>query len=182
MKLYEVLDTAIMYLNLSDEIRVTGDRTPLTNKKLKTLIRCANVIISEIASDYLPLKEKQIVTVIDNKVSYQSFDRRVIDVEKVIKDDEIIPFTVYPNYLEIESEGEVEILYHYLPQEISLDDEVPYGVNLSPVTLASGIAAEYSLVNNMYEEALSFERKFKEGLINNMSSPKSRYIKARRWL
>ncbi|MGI6701014.1 MAG: hypothetical protein ACOX3U_00880 [Christensenellales bacterium] len=183
MKLNEVIDTALVYLNLNDEIKVTGaDLTPLSNRKLRILLRCANIVYSEIASDYMPLKAKETLVAIDNKVAYQSFSRRVIEVVKVVKDGANIPFSAYPNYLEVNAQGEVEIIYHYLPQEISLDDEIEYGVGLSPTAFAAGIAAEYSLVNGMYDEAVAFDRKYREALIGGMSRSKSGYIKGRRWL
>ena len=183
MKLNEVLEIAIMYLNLSDELKVTGEnRTPLSNRKLKILIRCANVIYGEIASDYMHLLAKDTLVVIDNKVSYQSFNNRVIDIVGVEKNGERVNFTIYPNYLEVDAAGEVDIKYNYLPVDLGLDDEIAYGINLAPTTFASGIAGEYSLVNNLYEEAVAFERKFKEGIRSNLSIKKSKYVKERRWV
>lgn len=182
MKLNEVLDIAIMYLNLSDELNVTGAvRTPVNNKKLKSLLRCANVVYSEIASDYMPLKDSITLNVSENKVSYQSFPRRVIDVVKVIIDGVNVKYIMYPNYLRVEAQGNVEIDYHYLPEDIALDDELDYSVKLAPTTFAAGIAAEYALINNMYEEAVAFERKFREGLRSNSTVKKSQHIKGRRW-
>ncbi len=183
MKLYEVMEIALMYLGLNDEIKVQGgNRTPISNKKLKILLRCANVIYGEIASDYLGLKKKETLAVIEGKIAYQSFAQRVIDVIKVLKDGEKIDFTVYPNYLEVSGQGLVDVVYHYLPEDLTLDDEIAYGTGLSPVTFAAGIAGEYSLVNNMYDEAFAFEKKFREGLRAALTSGKSRHIKARRWI
>lgn len=182
MKLYEIIDIALTYLNLSDEIKVIGlNRTPITNKKLKVLLRCANIIYSEIASDYMPLKAKETITVDDNIIKYSVFSKRIIDIVKILKDNQMVNFTLYPNYIEVNAEGDVEVIYNYLPNEITLDDDIAYGIKLSPITFAAGVAGEYALVMNMYEEALAFERKFKEGIINNVSEKKSRYLKKRRW-
>lgn len=183
MKLYEILDIAIMYLGLEEELVVQGaNRTSLNNKKIKCLIRCANTIYSEIATDYMRLRHKEKIYAIDNRVSYQSFEKRIIDIEKIIKENKAISYTIYPNYLEVSEDGELEIIYHYLPKELELDSEVAYNVCLAPTTFASGVASEYALVNNMYDEALVYERKFKEGMRANQHNKKSQTIKSRRWL
>lgn len=184
MKLREIIDIAITYLNLNDELKVLGvNTTPLSNKKLKLLIRCANVVNTEIATDFIRLVNTEKMTVEGGKVDYHGFSKRVIDIVSVIKEGERIRFTAYPNYLAIgETDGEVEINYNYLPEEIGLDDEMAFSARVSPTTFAAGIVAEYSLVNNMYEEAVAYERKFRDGLKANISRNAAGYVRSRRWV
>jgi hypothetical protein len=183
MKLNEVLDIAVMYLGLDGEIKTTGEnRTPVTNPKLRTLIKCANVVYSEIASDYMRLPFKEEITAVEGRIVFTSFTRRVIDVVSVRKDGAVVPFTVYPDYLEVDADGALEIKYHYLPNELELDSDIAAGISLTIATFAAGIAGEYALINGMYEESVAYERKFKEGILSNLQSARPKYLKCGRWL
>ncbi len=183
MKLREVVDKAVFYLGLSDELILEGSNaTPETNKKIATLIRCANVIQGEIASDYIPLIAKETVTSDNYELQYSYFSRRLISINSCLYKGRKIKFKVYPTYLEVSENGEIEVQYNYLPEDIGLDDDVPYLATLSPSTFAYGIAGEYAIVNKMYEEAILFERRFKEGMVSDTSIKNATYVKERRWI
>ena len=41
--------------------------------KLKLLVKCANLVIKEIAAEYVPLIEEETVRVVDSKISFEGY-------------------------------------------------------------------------------------------------------------
>ena len=62
MKLKEVIEICLTYLGDEDP---TISSSTKTTAKIKLLVKCANIVMKEIASDYLPLTESKTCVVKD---------------------------------------------------------------------------------------------------------------------
>ena len=77
MLLKEVIMTALTYLG-DEEVALDGEL--VRHPKLSLLSRCANIVLKEIATDYLPITIEEEVVVKEGRISYDAFSRRVLEV------------------------------------------------------------------------------------------------------
>jgi hypothetical protein len=56
------------------------------DKELKLLLRCANLALNEIASEYFHLKTSQEFDTADGRINYGSFVKQAVDIYAVKKD------------------------------------------------------------------------------------------------
>lgn len=177
MKLRESIQLAAAALNLSD---VLGRELNDTDK---LLITCANNCVDEIASEYLPIKKQKTVTVKDGVIAYGELDETVYDVLDV-RDNRgnVVEFCLQPSNIKVERDGEYTVCYCTRPPALGLDDEVPFELKLSPRVLSYGIIAEYLLFGGFYEEAVTYDARFKDALKRATGGFGEKRIRLRRWL
>lgn len=178
MKLKEVIEICLTYLGDEDP---TISSSTKTTAKIKLLVRCANMVIKEIASDYLPLTANKACTVKDGEVEYSTLDYRVKEVLSVKSNGVEVEWSAKPSKLIVKSEGEVDIKYSYLPTDVDLDDECDVDVRVSPVCLAIGACAEYSVIEGNYEQAVMMNDKFMDSIAIACRNNREKKIKGRVW-
>ncbi len=185
MKLKTAIYYASMFLGLEEvseliESGETGDDEQEHEKEL--LLRCANLVVSEIASDWVPLKVRESVVVKGGAIEYVALNKRVVDVYSITdKWGNKVAFREFYDRIMI-ADGEYEIEYSYLPENVGIDDELPFKKNSpSERVIAYGIACEYSIISGMAEEASIFEQRFTDALSIVTKVKKEQKIKRRRW-
>ena len=178
MKLKEVIEICLTYLGDEDP---TISSSTKTTAKIKLLVRCANMVIKEIASDYLPLTANKACTVKDGEVEYSTLDYRVKEVLSVKSNGVEVEWSAKPSKLIVKSEGEVDIKYSYLPTDVDLDDECDVDVRVSPVCLAMGTCAEYCVIEGNYEQAVMMNDKFMDSIAIACRNNREKKIKGRVW-
>ena len=71
--------------------------------------------------------------------------------------------------------------YQYLPKNYDINDVVGYKeTEVSKMTLTSGLAAEYSISEGLFDEAVMWHKRFVDG-VNAITRPKNVKIKSRCW-
>lgn len=178
MKLKEVIEICLTYLGDEDP---TISSSTKTTAKIKLLVRCANMVIKEIASDYLPLTANKACTVKDGEVEYSTLDYRVKEVLSVKSNGVEVEWSAKPSKLIVKSEGEVDIKYSYLPTDVDLDDDCDVDVRVSPVCLAMGACAEYCVIEGNYEQAVMMNDKFMDSIAIACRNNREKKIKGRVW-
>lgn len=167
-----LIDTATL-LKLDNVLNLKelggNDEDTQAKKDLDLLITCVNLIISEIASDYVPLKTIEEVLVKKSKIPYIDLQKPALNI-KSIKDSfgQKRYFKVYPSYIYTDCDGVCHIEYTYLPASIKdLDQATEYqNTKVTSRIIAYGAAREYCLIMSMYEEAQSWDARFKESLLS----------------
>lgn len=138
----------------------------IDSKKRKKLLSCANTIYQELVELYIELKSKEKLLICDGKIFYSNFAKRVKDIISIHKNGIKQTFKLYPLYLEIDEKGEVEIKYTYVPDILSLDDELvlppPYTENM----LSMGVASEYFYRSGLSDEAIFYKNRYDNALLN----------------
>ena len=182
MLLKEVIMTALTYLG-DDEIAL--DKSVVEHPKLNTLLRCANIVIKEIATDYLPLTEQEQVEVKDGRINYDSLSYRVLEVLSVknAKTDAKSLFRHTPSCLELVNKDIqlADVKYNYMPIDVGIDDECPISPLVSAKTVAMGVCSEFCLIEGMYEQSVMFSDRYKEDLRGAVRKKGELRIKPRRW-
>ena len=80
MKVEEVINAALAYLGEND---YDAGKDKAQDDKIKLLERCVNIMLTEIAQEYLPLVDECEVVAENNKFSYEEIPRRVSRIVSV---------------------------------------------------------------------------------------------------
>jgi hypothetical protein len=144
------------------------------------LVRCANLVLGEIAADYLPLSRRDILDSVQGAIMYSSFSRNLIDVRAVLQRGLRHKFRLRPDRVEVPS-GRYEVEYYYLPPKYSLEDVIDYrSAVITARIIAYGVLAEYSIISGMQDDALLWDGRYRDALIG-VSAGGSKRVRARKW-
>jgi len=154
-----------------------------SNYDLRLIVRCANLVLKEVACDYIPLLHKQTITTQDGKIPYTAFEKMLLEVKSIKdKNGNDVRFFSLPNHIEIQ-EGCFEVSYSFIPDDKKFFDEVDFsGTKVSDRVFAYGTVAEYCLICGMYDEALLWERRYKDALCIAARKRTEVVMPRRRWL
>ena len=183
LQLEDVLSTSAFTgtLNANSNPSITADA--ITTRNINLLIRCASLVLGEIASDIMPLKTKQTLSSSSGKILLSALTSKLYKIISVKKDGRKVTFKVYPTYIQLYTDdGSFEVEYNYLPSDkTALTDNIDeVGMFVDARTIAYGIASEYAYISGLFEEAKMWEEKFKNAL-DTKTKLKNYYLKARRW-
>lgn len=183
MELKEAIQLSLTYLG--DEDASVNNKTA-QHPRLKLLVKCANLVIKEIVTDYIPLIETEETETSDGKINYEKLLHRVLEILSVkdMKTGISTNFRMNPTECILENKNiqKAEVRYSYLPVDIDIDEQCPVSPLVSAKTLALGICAEYSLIEGMYEQSVMYSDRFKEDMRTAIRKKGEIKIKPRRWL
>lgn len=172
----ELINTGIFYKLHNDYV----EKHLQTNKELQMLMRCANLVVKEVATEFVPLMHKQTITSHNGQISYAEFDKLLLDVAS-IKDlnGEVVTAYTFPDHIAIE-DGTFVFRYAYIPTDKSFFEDIDDKKTDSKI-FAYGTAAEYCLIKGDYNNALYWERRYKDALYNATSKDTAVILPKRRW-
>ncbi len=186
MKLKEAVYYAAMFMQLDNvcaAIESGGEADEETAKETDRLIRCANLVLNEAASDYLPLKVTERVSSSGLAVKYTDLNKPIIDLLAVTdKSGKNVPIKQYYDRITLPYEGEFDVTYSYAPETVGLEDELPYTERLGARALAYGTAGEYAIISGMTDEAVLWDKRFKDALGLASAVKREMKLPKRRWL
>lgn len=187
MKIREIIKIAAVftarekvYSSLSSSATET-DKTVLSEIDLFT--RLVNLVTSELAASYIPMKKEEKITATDGIVRYSALKENPIKILGVYDSyGNKLSFNVFPEYMRVCGGGEITLIYAYAPANAGLDEETGYTErDVSAEVLALGTAAEYCLTEGRTEEAVAFRKRFSDG-VERFCMPENKRIKRRGWL
>lgn len=180
MTVREILtDSAVLLgrTDISEHLKTNGTDEKL-EKECENLLRLYNMVESEIAVCYKPLKIVQEIVVTGGYVPYSAFSKSPVDVEKVLNGSVSQTFVLTVSGVNTDS-GTLKFIYKYLPSKKSLDDECEYKTG-EERAIVLGVACEYSLATGLYEQAVTWDKRYKDALASACSE-KGGIMKMRRW-
>lgn len=179
MKVEEVINAALAYLGEND---YDAGKDKAQDDKIKLLERCVNIMLTEIAQEYLPLVDEFEVVAENNKFSYEQIPRRVSRIVSVKdKDGNKISFRQRSFSCNVDVNGRLKIAYRYLPSQVKIGEDCDVDPAVSEKTLALGVCAEYSMISGMYEQSEGFAERFREDMRSCVRPSRSVTIKSRGW-
>lgn len=185
----QVVELTATYLQLEEvlEMEELGgtevNPTELTQKNLELLVRCVNLVYQELATDYIPLKHAEEITVSSGEFLFENLTKSIINVLSLKNlDGENKKFKIYPNAIKVEN-GTYQIEYSYLPSEVSLGNEVEaFSGRISERILAYGVASEYSFISGLFEEASMWKKRFEDAVLIASRKKSPLRMPTRRWV
>ena len=164
---------------LSEETSITF--TDREQEKIESLIRCFNFVNQEIASDYLPFLYTEDVEVENSVLSFSTLTKTIINVVE-LKGlfGKNVKYRQYPDYLQVYGKAK-KITYSFLPDDLTLEDDMEFYNGLSARIYAYGVASEYLLIDGLSEDAEIWEERFKESLFVLSRKRSESHLPKRRW-
>ncbi len=149
-------------------------------KSVNQLLRAYNLVLKEIATDYLPLEMKE--TFSGGNVEFSSFSKNPLKIISVLKNGENVEYEIRPASIKIPNGENFEITYSYMPDEQTPADDFPYyGKIVEERAFCYGIASEFCLINGRYDEASNWDSKYRRA-IDTAFKHSAKKIKGRLWL
>ncbi len=198
MKLREIIKLSAIILNLDDVLNgtkiydetydITNEQNVIKNgtveeRTLNLLMRCFNLVYSEIATDYFPLICQEKITVQNGNYKLSDLENRLYKLVKIEDEDYKEPkFKIYDNVLYVKN-GTYTIVYSFVPTKCSLNSEVNnFNGKIVDRIFAYGINKEYCFISGLYEEAESYRLKFEDCIKLCKSNQKNLTLYKRRWI
>lgn len=179
MKINEVIKLSCDFLGLGElksELDAGGE---IENEKLSRLLTCLNLAYEEIVTEYLPILTTEKVGVLGGKVLYSSLSKPISGISCVKNENgEEICYQVSADHIDIDAKS-AEITYQIMPEKCEFGEEV--NVLFPERLLAYGTAREYLFIEGMSDEAILYERRFKEALVNFVRKKSIARLPKRTW-
>lgn len=181
MILRDVLKYAVLYLGYADTIDLDDRQTNEDNsKELKTLVRCANLVYHELLSDYLPIFKKEKICFDKGFFPYTNLEEQILNIYSLKAFGEEVVYKTDATGIYCD-EKQAEITYGILRDNLKLDSYIDIDGRITPKIFSLGVASEFCLINNLYEENLTFEKKYKESLKELLRKKSEIRVKSRGW-
>lgn len=144
-------------------------------------LRCANLVIEEIAAEYMPLITKERISVKNGSFLLSELSKRALNVYALRRNGEKQSYFCRAGLLTA-ADGEYEIEYSFLPEKAAIGDPLPFDAHISARVVAYGIAAEYALISGLSDEAATFDKRYKDALNAAKTLRTEKKVKQRVWL
>ena len=150
-------------VRLGIDARYNLSLLPTDDELIITIVRCLNLVVSELASDYVEVRCIDKVCAVNKMISYDLFSERLINVKKVSDSSgDSLKFRLYPSFLMVEGDGDVTIEYCYLPLAVELDDEIKLSPRITELLIINGVLGEYCMINGRYEDSMLYDKRYRE--------------------
>lgn len=184
MKIKSAVTDAAVMLGLDEIITaLESDETPSGDAadEINRLVRCANLVLGELAADLMPLKTRETL-VFSPHALYSAFSRPPIDIYSVTDNSgAAVRFHEAFDRVEVKTGGDYTVEYSYSPSPVALTDEIPFP-SLPPFVLGQGIAREYCVISGMTEEASVWDQRFNASVAARVRPKKEVRIRRRAWV
>ena len=185
MNLKDVIKLSAVYLGRENVLKYLdgnlGSSHDVVMSQVDTLTRCANVVISELASTFIPLIKREKVVAINGKLYYSAFSETPLEILGMYDGEEQEEYKILPEYIEVKKTI-LTVEYKYLPPNYGLTDEIGYSEQELPLRiLAYGTTAEFCLTEKSFDESVMWRKRFSDA-IAMMFAPKNRKIKQRSFI
>ena len=183
MTVKEILIAAATELNIASEVEgYLNGSMPSAKKQTDTLLKCFNIVENALAMDYLPLIVEEEIVSSTGTVHFSQLQRKAVRIIGVTDGaGNESAYKLFPEYITAQA-GKLRVKYCYAPEEKTLEGESDFILYASVRLFAYGIAAEYALINGMYEDVGMWDKKYKQAIAAAYRSSRNKRIRARRWV
>jgi hypothetical protein len=187
MKIKDIVSAAATLLGREDicSYLSNGFTEDITTTKKDTdiLLRCFNLVENEIALEYKPLIYCENISNDDGLIYFQNLEKQIIEIIKV--EDESgnkLKYKLFNTYLKTKPEN-IIVYYSYIPEKKDIEGESDYSESIMPLRImAQGIACEFTLISAMYDEAVLWDKRYKDSLERICIKTTKKTMPARRWI
>ena len=186
MKVKDIVRTCALLLNREDVVGyLDGDsykKTADTENTVNVLVDLVNLVISELASTYVPAIYSENVMVNDGKVYYKDLKKTALKIVCVTDEQgRTVDFRQHIEFFTV-SEDKAIVEYEYLPTTVTIDDEVCYSEKqITKRVLSFGTLAEYAITEGEFEQAVMWHKRYVDG-VEAICLPQNKRLKNRRWV
>ena len=187
MSVKNILKTAIIFLGL-DEILLTNiftdggvSPTQAEQKTVDELVRCLNLVLEEIVTEYIPITEEKEISFINKKCKIEDIDSLFCEAIKLHINGKNIPFIERDNFI-IADTSRASILYKKYPSEVAINSNLTFlNRKIAPRVIAYGVSMEYSFIHTLSDEGAIWEKRYRDGLTSACFTKKEKRLPRWRW-
>ena len=186
MKYIDCIKVAALYLDdasLSNYLNGNAMLTTETDRKIKQLCSFVDIIANEICCEYFPIVKTEKIKSKNGRIDYEKLSEYVVDIRWVKRDGKKVNYDLLSTAISVDSDCEYEVCYEYAPKEFSGDtsESIPLYGRITPRIVGIGAVAEYCLATDRFDEAIAYDKMFKDALVGVEKSRGKLRIKQRRW-
>ena len=180
MNVNDILNKALSMLGIGD-VTVSGEST---DPRLAKLVNALGVAYMQLITEYAPLEKEESVVIANGECSLSSLGAKLFDAVRLTDGDgRQVKCRVRGGKLLADEDGTYMLDYYYIPSSYPvIGGTIEVREQITTELIARGVAAEYALESLLYEEAITHERKYKEGLLNVLSQHKAVRVATPRWV
>lgn len=151
-------------------------------RELDKFLDCYRIVEQDIAVNYMALTQRETVQAENGVVPLSVLSKSVVNVLRVESErGEGLHYRLFPDRIETKR-GKCAIVYTYLPEDKEPEDDCELLRQIPPAVIAYGIVCEYYTMSGLYNEAATFDKRYKDGLIASCAVSPRRRMEARKWL
>ena len=186
MKVSEIIKNTAVFLGKENVIALTEgefvEDKAQAEKDKTLLLKCLNLVIDQLSSEYVPFFKEESFVTDDGVIPFSDFSNKVIEVKGVYdQKGGKADFKNFSTHIKTVA-GEVKVEYCYVPANLTENSEIFLSNGrLTERIIAYGVASEYALSEQRYEEASMWDERFKQSLMTVLH-PKNVRVRKRRWL
>ena len=163
---------------VADKIAAGSTLTTDEQNDFNRLIRGFNLVMKEVAAEYLPLVVTQ--TFSGGNVSYSTLTHAPYKIRGAYdeKGDPVV-YETFPTFIKL-PEKSVSVAYEYIPEDCAANDTFVYEGSFLENAFCYGVASEFCMASGRYDEAQNWDVKFRRAARPPLRK-KPKRIKCRTW-
>ncbi len=176
----ETVATAARLVSRAD-IAAKAEAGNAQDEEVALLVRCFNLVESELALDIFPLTRVETLEAGDGFLPFSAFKNPPVKIVSVRSTSDMgIPFSVTEGGIALKRPAtSVQVKYIFAPSEKPLLGSSENNVSMR--LMAYGTAAQYLLSVGRFEESAAFEAKFRDAVRAANLIRHKLAVRARRW-
>ena len=157
--------------------------TEENTKDLNLLKRCLDLVISEIASDYMPIIKSKEIEFENFACQISSIDNSIQEIISIkSKTGKNLFYKIVDNKI-ICKTNLADVEYKVYPSKSELNGDCEnFGGRIPDRVIAYGVCMEYCLVSLLFDDAQIWENRYKSSLLINSRKKSEMKLKKRRFI
>lgn len=185
MKVKNIIKKVANLTNNADLVKAIDNNQFSTEqqKEINLLVDCVNLTSCNIATNYVKIYEVKTIKNNKNIISFSDITKNMIYDIVSVKNPfgKNVEFTITANGI-IAKGDTVSIKYSIFPTDVDFEDDVNnFPIKVAERNFVYGVLSEYLYAKGVFDEALVWEERFKNEMINIVRVQKSVIFKNRRW-
>lgn len=190
MKVIDVLKDTCTFLQMEDEYKYlcsysndtfSNTASDAVIKNVELLLKCTNLIVDTICSEYIKLKDSTFVHTVDGRIGYSDIsENQIYNIIGVEDSFGPVQFSDFNSEVCVDNPGRYKVTYLYSISNLNYDSDLSI-FRLPTKDIAYGVISEYLYIEKLYDDAAIWDKRFKSTILNLLSNKKRLYIKPRRW-
>jgi hypothetical protein len=146
------------------------------------MLRCYNMIIEEIALEYLPLRFKEKIQANNGKIYFSELSKKPLRIMQVFNENnEKVPYKFVNDYLAV-SNGSFTVEYAYRAEVATAESDCVYEETvIGPYAIAYGMLSQYLLERGRVSESNIYQEKYLSAVRARIAQRSNIKLPARGW-
>ena len=148
----------------------------------KLAVRCLNMILKEIADEYVDFTRTEEVESVEGVILYSDLSAPVKSVKSVAENGKRLVFKERDEGIVVNRSGEFDVTYAYHPADVAIGQEITLPRAVTERALVYGTASEYCLMREQFDECVNLNSRYVRAIAAATRPRRELRVKERVWL